>query len=167
MIRWRRPTILFTHEVFDVFPRNSEDIHIGLHRSQADQAFGEELPCAQFQILSAQGGHALENALTFPDMGSFIGPNEIGNMEEQGVMPLASGVDQAIDGFEHADLAKQVDFCHGKRRIHRAAAGRPRQPISQLERIVTGSLQRSMPDLGMARFVPGDSSKVATRPGNP
>jgi hypothetical protein len=24
-----------------------------------------------------------------------------------------------------------------------------------------------MPDLGMARFVPGDSSKVATRPGNP
>src|SRR5262245_8403053 len=90
---------LFADEMFDIFPRDGEDVHIRLHGTEADETFGEKLAGSQFEFLRAERGHAFEDVLTFADMSSLIGSDEIGDVEKEGVVAVARSVDESVDRF--------------------------------------------------------------------
>src|SRR4051794_14700045 len=103
-----------THEMLDVFAGNREHVHVRFDRPEADQAFGKQLAGAEFELLRAQLGHALEDMLPLADMRALVRANKIGDVQKKCVLTLASGVDQVVDRFQDADLPKEIDLRHGK-----------------------------------------------------
>src|ERR1051325_9511900 len=150
----------FANEMFDVFARNGEDIHVALNGAEGDKTFSEEFARAEFEVLRVETRHAFQNFCAFAHMRAFVGANEIGDVEKQRVLTLGSGLDEAIDRFEDADFAEEIDFGHGEGGVHWAAASRTGEAIPKFEGIVAGGLKRAMADFGVARFVPGNARQV-------
>ena len=108
--------------MFDVLARDGEDVHVRFYGAKTDEAFSKQLAGALFEGLGPKGRHALEDVCAFADVGAFIGADEVGDVNEQRVLALARGVDQAVDGLEHAHFAEEVDLSHGESRFHWPAA---------------------------------------------
>ena len=89
----------FTHQAFNVLARNDEQVHVRLHGAQADETFGKEFARLQLEFLRAQFRHALQNVLALADVRSFIGPDEVGNVNQQRIVLLACSINQTVDGF--------------------------------------------------------------------
>src|ERR1019366_4377921 len=155
--------LLLADEVLDLLA--AEGLHVDFlpDGTEADQAFGEQLARAQLQRLGVEVRHDLDDVRALADMRALVGPDIVGDMTEQLVIAVGGGVDEVVDGLEHADLAEEVDLRHGEGGIHRAAAGGAGEAVAQLIGIVTRGEHGPVADLGVAGLVPGDASEVVFR----
>ena len=76
--------------MLQILSRDGKHIHILLERPKANETFGEKLTRAQLELRRIEVGHAFEDVLTFAHVRPFVGPNEIGNVHQQGVVTVAS-----------------------------------------------------------------------------
>src|SRR5688572_14605510 len=116
--------------MLDVLARNREHVHIRLYRAKTNETLREQLARAQFEGFSTESSHALEYMLPLTDVSPLVGSDEIGDVNKQSILPFARGVDQSVDGLQHADFAEEIDLRHRERRIHRATACRTSESVT-------------------------------------
>src|SRR5262249_21281756 len=108
----RRVRILFPDEALDVVTGDGEDVHVFRDCAETDEAFGEEFAGPEFESLGFEVGHHADDAAALADVGAFVGADIVSNMAQHLVIAISGGVDELVDGLEHADFAEEVDLGH-------------------------------------------------------
>src|SRR5687767_10720008 len=94
------------HQSFDLLTRDGEYVHVMLYRAEAHEAFGEQFAGALLEVLRVKVGHHFDDVAAFADVRALVGTDEIADVAQQFIVAVPGGIDELVDGLEHADLAE-------------------------------------------------------------